>query len=217
MKRMMMRLILAVVMTVATAGVAAAADKSTTGRVDFQPIVQEWNSDGTPNADQPTVGWSLLRRTPDGLKAMARVAGLEPGGVYTFWWVVVQRDGAFPSDIFLAYGASAVANDQGRANARMSATLGQPGIEGFIPDGINEIPFASLDEPLTATVRIEIAYHGQADEAGDGELAQWMSDFWTGSACPPATPNPNPNQPHCPIYYSSTHSAGVPGAPGVLP
>ncbi|MDX2378211.1 MAG: hypothetical protein QNM02_00445 [Acidimicrobiia bacterium] len=31
-----------------------------------------------------------------------------------------------------------------------------------------------------------------------------LRDFWTGSACPPATPNPNPAQPHCPVRCAAT-------------
>jgi hypothetical protein len=58
---------------------------------------------------------------------------------------------------------------------------------------------------MGSLVRIEIAYHGQAEDAGD-DLGTWLEDFWTGSACPPDTPNPNPAQPHCPVWYAATFS-----------
>jgi hypothetical protein len=170
---------------------------------EIAPVVQEWDTDGTAIEQPPTVGTARLLRRASGLTAAAEITGLQPGGVYTFWWVVVQEDGTFPDDIFVASGDGTIAGRNGRATARMSASLGQASIMGFIPDGVNEITFAPLTDPLGAVVRIEIAYHGQAVDAG-GDLLVWLGDFWTGDACPPDTPNPNPAQPHCPVYYAAT-------------
>lgn len=185
---------------IAGAAPAGAANGSTTSGA---PVVQEWNADGTP-ADATHIGWSVLRRSEDGLRLRARVGGLIPGGVYTFWLIAVQDDGTFPDDVFLAYGASAIAGPTGRAQVRMAAEVGDPGITGFVPDGVDEVVFDSLHDTVDSTVRVEIAYHGQATDAGD-DLATWLSDFWTGTACPPETPNPIVTQPHCPVYYATTH------------
>ena len=168
-------------------------------------IVQEWNADGTPVAHPSATGKAYLTRHPDGLDAVARMHGLEPGGVYTFWWIVVQDDGTFPDDIFVGSGAGVIADDSGRAKVRMSAGFGDASITGFTPDGVNEIAFANLTDTEGSIVRIEVAYHGQVEDAGD-EMDAWLYDFWTGEACPPNTPNPNPAQPHCPVYFAATFS-----------
>ena len=170
--------------------------------VDPETIVREWNEDGTAAPGDEKVGVSQLRRSPDGLHATAVARGLAPGGVYTFWWVVVQDDGDFPDDIHVQRGAGVVVGASGVARVTMSAQTGDPGILGFPPLG--GALFADLTDPIGSVVRIEIAYHGQADDAGD-DLDLWLSDFWSGAACPPDTPNPNPMQPHCPVYFASTH------------
>ncbi|MGI9612407.1 MAG: hypothetical protein ACR2QO_05835 [Acidimicrobiales bacterium] len=171
------------------------------GRKSREPIVREFNEDGTAASGQEIVGRSQLRRSEHGLQANVRVRGLKPGGVYTFWWVVPQGN-LFPDDIFVARGAGVVVGRNGKARVRIRAHTGQEGIAGFpVLEGAS---FASLNDPEGATVRVEIAYHGQAADAGD-DLDQWLSDFWTGAECPPETPNPNPNQPHCPVWFAATH------------
>lgn len=173
------------------------------GNRDTQPVVHEWNADGT-GGSLADVGWSSLKRDADGLDAVVQIEGLIPGGVYTFWWVVVQGEGSFPDDIHVASGAGAVVPPNGKLTVKLQAATGDPAIEGFMPDGVNEIAFADLNDPLGSLVRVEIAYHGQAADAGD-ELGQWLYDFWTGDACPPETPNPIITQPHCPVHFASTH------------
>ena len=87
----------------------------------------------------------------------------------------------------------------------MAAYKGQQGIAGF--PAIGGFSFHELTEPLTALVRVEIAYHGQATEAGQ-DLESWLADFWTGSACP-IDPNTAQGaaQPHCPVNFAATHDA----------
>jgi len=171
-------------------------------RKSREPVVREFNEDGTAASGDEIVGRSKLRRTENGLRANVRVAGLEPGGVYTFWWVVPQGDGVFPDDIFVARGAGVVVGRNGKARVHMRAHTGQEGITGF--PVLGDASFASLIDPQGALVRVEIAYHGQAADAGD-DLDTWLGDFWTGAACPPDTPNPNPIQPHCPVWFAATH------------
>ena len=199
-------LVLAVAALGVFTAVPAAAGGSESRSAEVAAVVQEWNIDGTANEDLPAIGVARLTRHAEGLDAVARMGGLEPGGLYTFWWVVVQEDGTFPDDIFVASGDAEIVGPNGRATVRMAAELGQESITGFMPDGVNEIRFAALDDPLGAVVRIEIAYHGQAVDAGD-DLPNWLTDFWTGTACPPETPNPNPAQPHCPVYFAATFSS----------
>lgn len=172
-------------------------------RTDKAKIVREFNEDGTAAPGHASVGRTALKRTKRGLEADVRVRKLKPGGVYTFWWVAIQGDGSFPDDIYVQRGAAAVANEKGRARVHMRARTGDEGITGFPPLGGAE--FGTLVDPKGAVVRIEIAYDGQATVAGD-DLDLWMSDFWTGDACPPDTANPNPAQPHCPVYFASTHT-----------
>lgn len=181
------------------------ASPATAGTADLAPVVREHTEAGTP-APEPLeqVGWSRLVRTSAGLDAKVHVAGLQPGGVYTFWWVVVQDDGTFPDDIFVASGAGTIVGRNGKATVRMHADRGDAAIEGFEPAPGVVLEFDELHDPLGALVRVEIAYHGQAVEAGD-ELDAWLTDFWTGTACPPETPNPNPAQPHCPVWFAATH------------
>ncbi len=195
------RVALAVTLVTAMAAAPAAADESGSA-VQSGSVVQEHNFDGTPNEDQPKVGLARLTRSSDQLRAKALVEGLIPGGVYTFWWIVVQEDGTFPDDIFVASGDGVVVGGNGRAVAYMTAQAGEASITGFAPGGA-EITFADLEDTMGSIVRIEIAYHGQAADAG-GDLDVWLADFWTGSACPPDTPNPNPAQPHCPVWYAAT-------------
>lgn len=185
---------------VLTSPVEAGRDRR--DRRDREPVVREWNEDGTAAPGDEVIGRSVLRRSERGLNAWVFLRGLEPGGVYTFWWVVPQDDQDFPGDIFVARGAGTVASRHGTAWVRMRARTGQAGIEGFPP--IGDQRFDSLHDPLGATVRVEVAYHGQASDAG-GDLTAWLSDFWTGAACPPDTPNPNPTQPHCPVWFAATH------------
>ncbi len=175
--------------------------------VDRAPLEREFTVDGTA-APEPhdRHGTSLLVRHPDRLWAAVHARGLEPGGVYTFWWVAVQGEGAFPDDVFVAHGAGVVANRAGRATAVMRAELGQPGITGFSPAPGVDVGFDELRDPMGALVRVEVAYHGQVEDAGK-DRATWLRDFRSGAACPPATPNPNPAQPHSPVWFPATHRA----------
>ncbi len=192
-------------LAVALVGTLAAPASAREVVVDRTPLVREFTADGT-SAPEPRErhGASLLVRRPDRLSAVVHARGLEPGGVYTFWWVAVQGEGSFPDDVFVAHGAGVVANRAGRATAALRADLGQPGITGFSPAPGVEVGFNELRDPMGALVRVEVAYHGQVEDAGQ-ELATWLSDFWSGAACPPATPNPNPAQPHCPVWFAATH------------
>jgi len=195
---------------IALSALVAATTLSLVGPVDAggngsarAPVVREWNTDGNAALGTETIGWSNLIRRDDGLKATVHVEGLMPGGVYTFWWVVPHAaEPSIPVDVFVALGGSAVVGDNGMATVRMRAHTGQAGIEGFPPLG--GTPWHDLTDPMNSVVRVEVAYHGQADDAGD-QLDVWQTDFWTGAACPPATPNPNPMQPHCPAYFAATH------------
>lgn len=170
-------------------------------RATLAKVVREFNDDGTAAPGTEQIGWSRLVRSADGLRATVFVSGLKPGGVYTFWWVVPQGT-TIPDDVFVARGAGRVIGDSGEAMVGMQAYKGQAGIEGapFLPDGAE---WDTLNDPLNSTVRIEIAYHGQAD-AGD-DIRPWLSDFWTGAACPEPGDTNAAGQPFCPVYLAATH------------
>jgi hypothetical protein len=173
---------------------------------DRQPLVVEFAgasdfTDATMAGDE--LGWSQLKRHRDKLQAIVHAQGLIPGGVFTFWWVVPQDDYTFPDDIFVAYGASAIIGQYGKATVRMTAEKGDPSIVGL--PALEGALFGDLVDPANSLVRVEVAYHGQVEDAGD-DLDQWRSDFWTGSACPVEGDTNAFGQPHCPVYLAATHA-----------
>lgn len=171
--------------------------------VDRQPIELEFDDVGDIVDGDEFEGSSRLRRRDNSLHAKVRINGLQPGGVYTFWWHVTQGEGVFPQDHFVANGGAVIVGRNGKARVHMAAYVGQPGIEGFpVTEGA---PFAALHDTRDSHVLVEIAYHGQAEDAGD-DLGQWMTDFWTGSACPEAGENPF-GQPYCPVVMGAEHEA----------
>ena len=173
---------------------------------DVAAVIREINEADAPDPGVDSIGWSRLARSDDGLRAKVTVHDLEPGGLYTFWWVVPQdfEDGApvIPGGVFVAYGASRVIGNSGTAVVNMQASTCQAGIDGLPALGGAE--WKSLDDPLNSIVRVEIAYHGQASDAG-GDISTWRTDFWTGSACPANGTTNLAGQPHCPVYLAATH------------
>ena len=182
------------------------AEQGALSNVDVADVVREIDAIDAPDPGTYIVGQSRLTRSSDGLKAKVAVHNLEPGGVYTFWWVVPQdfEDGApvIPGGVFVAYGAARVIGNSGTAVVNMHASTGQAGIEGL--PALSGARWKSLDDPLNSIVRIEIAYHGQVTQAG-GDIAVWRTDFWTGSACPGVGAVNLAGQPHCPVYLAATH------------
>jgi len=189
--------------SVAVAGSERGAEK--------QDVVQDFDGNGNPTA--VTVGKAQLIRRADGIKATADVSGLTPGGVYTFWWVIPSA--THPVDSFVALGGSKIVGQNGKATARMTANVGDPSIEGFFDHlaPLNAFPIGSALADFDAgmlddTIRVEVAYHGQADQAADAEeLALWKSDFWTGQTgvCADlSVPTfANTGQPFCPVTHAA--------------
>jgi hypothetical protein len=195
----------------------APVDAKATG-ADKQPVVREWTDLGD-EADGEVIGFSNLVRKPSGISGTTHVQGLMPGGVYTFWMVAIDPD-FFPAEvdftkIFVDKGNAAVIGGNGRATVHWSAAAGDPSI--MTPGPVFDDALEDIDERI---MRIEIAYHGQADAAPDqATLDEWLSDFWSGDptvcANPPFTPGnilpPAPQgavQPHCPVNFASTHVPG---------
>jgi hypothetical protein len=122
-------------MTLMIVAPAGAHDRSQTS-VSHARIVQEQSFPDAPDATTRNVGWSRLVRTSDGYSATVFARGLNPGGVYTFWWVSpyeFNADGTpvIPGEVFVARGASSVVGADGTARVRMQATTGQLGIVGL--------------------------------------------------------------------------------------
>jgi hypothetical protein len=179
------------------------------GDISVEPVVEFLTLDGTSVSN--TLGSSVLVREDDGLWAKVTVDGLRPGGVYTFWWVIIPEGGAFPDDAFVAGEGARIIGQSGRATAVLKASAGDPSISGF------HLPFNPLDFDLSAAeVHVEVAYHGQRDDAGSN-LSTWRTDFWTGTACPSSfglntdyvgvggDVNAG-GQPHCPVYIAAIHT-----------
>lgn len=193
-------------MIAAPVGAHTRPESRTDRQVDWAKVAVENRDHEFPVPDTDTVGWTRLVRSEDGLQATTFVRGLKPGGVYTFWWVAPYEfnpDGSanIPGGVFVARGAGRVIGKSGVALVRMRARTGQAGILGL--PALEGALWSEMKDPLTSIVRVEIAYHGQADEAANrAELRTWLSDFWTGGE--PCTDNPIPDQPHCPVYMAST-------------
>lgn len=179
------------------------------GSVSVEPVMEMLTLDGTPVSN--TLGSSVLVRGDDGLWAKVTVDGLRPGGVYTFWWVIIPAGGSFPADAFVAGEGGRIVGPGGQATAVLTATTGDASISGF------HLPFNPLNFDLdTAEIHVEVAYHGQAEDAGSN-LSTWRTDFWTGTACPSsfglnadyAGVGGDLNaggQPHCPVYIAAIHT-----------
>lgn len=205
-------LVLAIAMLTAT--VAMAGNGKGVEKLD---VIEEYET-GTP-----VVGTAKLIRGATGLKATVQVSDLEPGGVYTFWWVIPSA--THPIDSFAALGGSKIVGQNGEATVMMRANINDPSIPGFfdhlaplelpLPDGASFVPLTA--DLLDDTIRIEVAYHGNVDS---GEYnPRWELDFWTGQAgvCPDAndlgeTPPvmASTGQPHCPTFYVAESQATTP-------
>ena len=214
--------ILAAVLALAmlTASVAVAGNGRGVEKLDIVQVFDDGVFNPPPFPTGDVTGTVKLIRRDDGLKATVHASGLTPGGVYTFWWIVGDAP-VSPPDFFAALGGSKVVGQSGKATIHMNAEAGQEGIKNFVGDGTTAPFHDTFDlDPLTTPVHVEIAYHGQAEDA-NGDLGTWMSDFWTGTACPiegPAGPhNPvgtadpknGPGQPHCPVSYIA-HTEEIP-------
>jgi hypothetical protein len=226
MRRASIITVIVLAMIMATASIAIA--KSSNHGVEKQKIVQEFDSETGDPVDSPrSFGQVQLTRSDDGVDASVKVYGLEPGGVYTFWWVIPSL--THPVDSFAALGGSKIVGQNGKATVRMTANINDPSVDGFfdhlsplepdiieLPDGASFVPLTS--DLLDDKIRIEVAYHGNVDS---GEYnPQWELDFWTGEAgvCPDASdlaerPTPilaSTGQPHCPTFYAAESQATTP-------
>jgi hypothetical protein len=206
MKRKSAIVLMSVLLMVLAAGPAMATPP---GEASVEPVIEFLTLDGTPVTN--TLGSSTLVRGDDRLWAKVTVDGLRPGGVYTFWWVIIPEGGSFPDDAFVAGEGGRIVGPGGQATAVLKAKAGDASISGF------HVPFNPLDFDLgAAEVHVEVAYHGQAEDAGSN-LSSWMTDFWTGAACPSSFglnadyvgvgDDLNAGgQPHCPVYIAAIHS-----------
>lgn len=179
------------------------------GDVSVEPVMEFLAPDGTPANNN--LGTSVLAIGDDSLWAKVTVDGLRPGGLYTFWWVIIPAGGSFPDDAFVAGDGARLIGPGGHATAVMKARAGDPSIAGF------HVPFNPLDFDLsTAEIHVEVAYHGQSKDAGSN-LSTWRTDFWTGTACPSSFGLNSDyagfgedlnagGQPHCPVYIAAIHT-----------
>ena len=206
MKRKFAVALMSALMLVLATGPAIA---SPPGNTSVEPVTEFLTLDGIPVSN--TLGSSTLVRGDDRLWAKVTVDGLRPGGVYTFWWVIIPAGGVFPDDAFVAGEGGRMIGPGGHATAVLKAKAGDASISGF------HLPFNPLNFDLgTAEIHVEVAYHGQGEDAGSN-LSTWMSDFWTGTACPSSfglngdyvgagTDVNAGGQPHCPVYIAAIHN-----------
>jgi hypothetical protein len=183
--------------------------------VEAAPMLVEYGEAGSPIPfeEQPSVGRVELKRSADGLETRTEMSGLQPNGVYTFWIVVYQGDGEFPSDLFVNEGRGVVAGQDGTAEVTMNSDTGDTSITGFYVDGVGDIVFDTLHDPLNGRVRLEVVYHGQS-EGVSGGVNDWLADFWTGD--PNVCANPLgtlgtgavPEHPYCAGFWAATFDGG---------
>ncbi len=191
-------------------------------------ILVEFDETGSPipEEEQPSVGDVELTRSDQGIDARVTMRDLVPGGVYTFWFVVPQGDRVFPGDVFVNEGRGVVADETGTVEVTMRSEKGDEPITGYFVEDMGDIVFDSLHDPMTALVRVEVIYHGQAAQAGDS-LDNWLADFWTGDPTVCANPLGSlgtgnvPTHPYCPGHWAATFAvdgdAGLPDAPTRAP
>ena len=92
---------------------AACGDSDDDSSAETESIVRIFDADGNSVADGEVMGTSELTRHDDKLEDTTEISGLIEGGVYTFWWVAIPADGAFPDDAFVAHGrGGTVAREQ---------------------------------------------------------------------------------------------------------
>ena len=90
---------------------ATAHDRSQ-APVSHARIVQEQSHLDAPDATKRNIGWSRLVHTEDGYSAAVFARGLNPGGVYTFWWVSpyeFSTDGTLSSPVVSSWQGVRVA------------------------------------------------------------------------------------------------------------
>lgn len=186
MKRTSIIASLVIALVLATASVALAG--TTTSRA---PMYDD--PSGTSGNE---VGWTQLHRDDDRLRATVKTSDLKPGGVYTFWWVTVPTGN--PADgVFVDLLGSTIAGQNGKATVHGSVAVGTPSID--IPFD-SFLTFVPMTNPEQAVVRVEVAYHGQADSENYSD--DWLLDFWTGEE-PMCSEFPGPGFNHCPIVQAS--------------
>ena len=186
MKRTSIIVSLVFALVLATASVAlAGTSKSRT------PIYD--NGSGTSGNE---VGWTQLHRDDDRLRATVKTSDLEPGGVYTFWWVTVPTSDPMEG-VFVDLLGSTIADQNGKATVHGSVAVGTPSIDIPFDSFLTFVPMANPEE---AVVRVEVAYHGQVDSENFSD--DWLLDFWTGEE-PMCSEFPGPGFGHCPIVQAS--------------
>jgi len=202
------------VVVIAVIGVALwiiTADDAASGERSDAFVLIEYDPTGEPipAEEQVATGTAELTRSEEEITVFTEIEGLIEGGVYTFWIVAVQGEGEFPQDIFVNDGVGVIADGDGKASATMRSKLGDRSIEGFYVEGVGDVVFSDLLDPMGAVVRVELVYHGHSDDAGD-DLDAWMSDFWTGDpqwcADPLGTLGTGsvPTHPYCGGFWAAT-------------
>jgi len=181
---------LVIALVLATASVALAGTTKSRAPIYDDPSGTSGNE----------VGWTQLHRDDDRLRATVKTSDLKPGGVYTFWWVTVPTGN--PADgVFVDLLGSTIAGRNGKATVHGSVAVGTPSIvleDGVIP----AVPFVEMANPEEAIVRVEVAYHGQADSENYSD--DWLLDFWTGEE-PMCSGFPGPGFNHCPIVQATQY------------
>lgn len=154
-------------------------------------------------------GWSQLHRTERGLRATVHTSGLEPGGAYTIWWVVLDPSSDDPI-LYVDHLAGFVAGPNGKQTVHSSTAVGDVGIDISepldVPGPVHVGEDLTADEAMNGLVEYHIVYHGQADTAGD-DLDLWLSNFWSGDedVCDILEPPPGPPFEVCELVQLSAH------------
>lgn len=199
--------VIALALFVAASGLFTSSNAQANGEMHSKTIVHTVTFDGLYDAVE-TVGHSNLVRHDDGIILQLSTSKLIPGGVYTYWWIVEDPDG-----LMIAWAYGAVAGPNGKTALNLMLPAGAAGIADNPAVHLDQ-GAPGMNDPLGATVAVEIVYHGQADDPGVTD--EWFTTFWVGNAevcsidfsAPPAPVPPSPNGLTCPTgQLTAPHEA----------
>lgn len=155
-------------------------DVETSYDIDSEALVETFTRNGLYETVE-VVGESELERKEDEIEIEIETSALVPGGVYSFWWVLLN-DPENGSGLSVLWATGAIADEDGEIEVEVELKVGPEGIEGnpMVGSVYDFLVGDGLTNPFGARVEIQIVYHGQEEEAPKAELNDWLTTFWIG-------------------------------------